>query len=49
MLDQEADKTLVRAERGAMDAERNLIDVVAVFVAKIEPARLGEIDLVRRD
>src|SRR5437016_6209593 len=46
MLDQESDKTFVRAERGAMDAERNLIDVVAVLVAKIETARLCEINLI---
>ena len=49
MLDQEPDEPLVRAERGAMNAKRDLIDVVAILVAKIEPSRLGEIDLVGRD
>ena len=29
MFDEEADETLVRAERGAMDAERRLVGVVA--------------------
>src|SRR5437660_11447432 len=49
MLDKESDETLVRAERGAMDAERNFVDVIAIFVAQVEPARLREIDLVGRD
>src|SRR5437667_6317464 len=49
MLNQESDETFVSAERRAMDADRDLIDVVAVLVAKIKIARLGEIDLVRRD
>src|SRR5438132_5578015 len=49
MLDQKSDKTLVRSERCAMNAKRNLIDVVAVLVAKIKIARLREIDLVGRD
>src|SRR5436309_325127 len=49
MFDQEADETLVRAERCAMNAERNLLGVVAILVAKIEPARLREIDLIGRD
>ena len=49
MLDQESDEALVRAEWGTMNAERNLVDVVPVFVAKIKPARLREIHLVGRD
>ena len=49
MLDQKSDETFVRAKRRAMNADRNLIDVVAVFVAKIKVARLRKIDLVRRD
>src|SRR5437667_8581001 len=49
MLNQESDETFVSAERRAMDADRDLIDVVAVFIAKIKIARLGEIDLVGRD
>ena len=49
MLNQESDEPLVRAERRAMDADRDLVDVVLVFVAQIEIARLREIDLVRRD
>src|SRR5437667_12136884 len=49
MLDQESDEALVRAEWGTMNAERNLVDVVPVFVAKIKPARLGKINLVGRD
>src|SRR5438132_9595981 len=32
-----------------MNAEWNFLSVVAVFVNKIEPARLGEIDLVGGD
>src|SRR6266513_5179947 len=32
-----------------MNADRDLVDVVAVLVAKIKIARLREIDLVRRD
>ena len=49
MLDQESDETFVRAERRAMNADRNLVGVVAVLIAKIETARLREIDLVGRD
>ena len=49
MLDQKADEPLVRAERRAMDAERRLLDVIAIFVAKIETARHREIDLVGGD
>src|ERR1035441_1744881 len=49
MFDQETDKTFVGAERRAMNAERDFLGVVLVFVAKIEPARLREIDLVGRD
>jgi len=36
VLDEEADETFVRAERGAMDAERSLFRVVAVFVNQAE-------------
>jgi len=32
MLDEEADEAFMRAERGAMDAERGLVRVVAVAV-----------------
>src|SRR5207237_8319296 len=49
MLDKESDETLVRAERGAMDAERNFVDVIAIVVAQVESTRLREIDLVGRD
>src|SRR6266446_10981445 len=49
MLDQKSDETLVRAERRAMDAERNFVDVIAIFVAQVESAWLREIDLVGRD
>src|SRR2546429_5731856 len=49
MFDEEADETFVGAERGAMDAERNLLGVIAIFVNEIEPAWLSEIDLVRGD
>src|SRR5436190_21367636 len=49
MFDQKSDKTFVRTERRAMNADWDLVDVIAIFVAKIEIARLGEIDLVRRD
>ena len=49
MFDEKADETLVRAERRAMNAERRLVDVVAVAINEIEPARLCEIDLVGRD
>ena len=40
MLDEEADETLVRAERRAVDAERGLLGVVAVFVGEAETFRL---------
>src|ERR1700682_4872544 len=49
MFDQEADETFVRSERRAMNAERSLFGVVAVFVNEIETSRLREIDLVGRD
>ena len=49
MFDQEPDETLVRAERGAMNAEGNFVDVIAIFVAQVEATRLREIDLVGRD
>src|SRR5438094_155986 len=49
MLDQKPDKTFVRSERRAMNADRDLVDVVAVFVANTKSARLGEIVLVGRD
>ena len=39
----------MRAERRAMDADRDLVNVVAILVAKIKIARLREIDLVGRD
>src|SRR5437773_6263287 len=49
MFDQKSNETLVRAERCAMNADRDLVDVVAVLKAKIKIARLREIDLVGRD
>ena len=49
MLDEEPDEALVCPERGAMNAQRDLIDVIAIFVTEIEPARLSEIDLIGRD
>ena len=48
MLDQESDEPFVRSKRRAMNTDRNLIGVVAVLIAKIEVARLSEIDLVGR-
>jgi len=39
----------MRTERRAMNADRDLVDVVAVLIAKIKIARLREIDLVGRD
>ena len=32
-----------------MDADRNLIDIIAVFIPKIKIARLSKINLVGRD
>src|SRR5438105_1255290 len=49
MFDQEADETLVRAEWGAMNAERRFLGVIPIFVNKVETAWLREIDLVGRD
>src|SRR5262245_989942 len=49
MLDQESDESFVRAKRRAMDADRNLLDIIAILVAKIETARLRKIDLVGRN
>src|SRR5438477_11050821 len=49
MLDQEPDKTFVRAKRRTMNADRCLVGVIAVFVNEIESARLREIDLIGRD
>ena len=49
MLDEEADETLVRAERRAMDAERCCFGVVAGLVDEAEPGRHGEVDLVGGD
>src|SRR5437763_4663481 len=49
MFDEEADEALVGVERGAVNTERDFLGVVAVLVTKIEPARLGEIDLVGGD
>ena len=39
MLDEEADETFVRAERRAVNAERRLLGVVAVFVDEAETVR----------
>src|SRR5207244_2552206 len=49
MLDQKSDEAFVRAERRAMDAERNFVGVIAIFVAQVESAWLREIDLVGCD
>src|SRR6266446_10337263 len=49
MFDQKSDETLMRAKRRAMNADRRLLGVVAIFVNQIEPARLREIDLVGRN
>jgi uncharacterized MAPEG superfamily protein len=49
MLNQKSDETFMRAERRAMNADRNFIDVVAIFIAQVKIARLREIDLVGRD
>src|SRR5204862_3920367 len=49
MLDQKSDETFMRAERRAMNAQRDLVDVVAVFIPKIKIARLSKINLVGRD
>ena len=49
MLDQKTDEPLMRAERGAVNAERSLVGVVTVFVSEVESSRLGKIDLVSRD
>ena len=46
MLDEEADETLVRAEWGAVDAERRGLGVVAGLVGQAEARGDGEIDLV---
>src|SRR5438552_3931494 len=47
MLDQRSDETFVRAERRAMNTDRNLVGVVAVLVAKFKSARPGAIGLAR--
>src|SRR6266536_1510333 len=39
----------MRSQRRAVNADWDLIDVVAVLVAKIKTARLSKIDLVGRD
>ena len=49
MLDQEADEAFVSPERRAMDAERRLLGIVAVFVNQTETLRHGEVHLVRGD
>ncbi len=46
MLDQKSDEPFMRAQRRAMNADWNLVDVIAVFVAKIKTAGLRKIDLV---
>ena len=46
MLEQEADHALVRAERGAVDAQRRLLDPVLVHEVQVEAPRLGKIHLV---
>src|SRR6202171_416789 len=49
MLNQETDETLMRSEWRAMNTDRRLFGVVAIFVNEIETARLREVDLVGRD
>ena len=49
VLDEEADEALVRAQRGAMDAERRLQRVVAVLVDEAELGGHGEVHLVGGD
>src|SRR5947207_9944840 len=46
MLDQKSDETFVSAQRRAMNAERRLVGVIAIFVNEIETSRLCEIDLI---
>src|SRR5437016_4915388 len=46
MLDQKSNETFMRAQRCAMNADRNLLGIIAVLVAEVEPARLREVDLV---
>ena len=48
MLDQKSNETLVRAQWRAMNADWGLVGVIAVLVNKVQPARLGEIDLIGR-
>src|ERR1043166_9346889 len=49
MLDQKSDETLVRSKWGTVNANRNLLGVVLVFITKVKVSRLCEIDLVSRD
>ena len=49
MLDEEADEPLVRAQRGAVDAQRSLLGVVAVPVSQAKTGGHGEIHLVGGD
>src|SRR3954451_4957127 len=49
MLDQKSDEPFVCAKRRAMNTDRDLVDVIAVLIAKVKIARLREIDLVSRD
>src|SRR6516225_6416936 len=46
MFDQKSDETFMRAKRRPMNADRNLVGVVAVLVNEMQPARLREINLV---
>src|SRR5882724_2454675 len=48
MLNQKPNEALMRTERRAMNADRDLVCVIAVLVAKIKIARLSEIDLICR-
>src|ERR1043165_4526395 len=49
MFDKEADETFVGAERRGMNAKRDSLGVIAVLVAQVESARLGEVDLIGGD
>src|SRR5438067_4802802 len=49
MLDQKSDEPLVRSQWRAMNADRDLLAVIAVLISKIKAAWLREINLVRGD
>src|ERR1051326_1460134 len=47
MFDQETNEPFMRAERRAVNADRDIVDVITVFIAKTKISRLREIHLVR--